>query len=250
MSLQGRVALITGATGRLGFAIADRLAADGAQVWLTGRDDARLELVAAELGDKCCGVVPADLRREADVDALFATVGDRLDVLVNNAGRASGAPYEEVGAAEFLDVLAVNVVGMFLCARRAAYAMAPRGGGRIINIGSIYGSVGVDQRLYERSPGMVRGSVPYVASKSALVTLTRELAVRFAPQNIQVNMVSPGGVRADQPEAFQHAYRQRTPQGRMAEPADIAGAVRFLASDDAGYITGQNLFVDGGFTSW
>lgn len=250
MSVEGQVALVTGAAGRLGSAIAGRLAADGAQVWLTGRDRMRLELLAAELGDRCCGVVLADLRREADVDALFANIGSPLDVLVNNAGRASGVPYEEVGAAEFLDVLALNVVGTFLCTRRAADAMARRGGGRIVNVGSIYGSVAIDQRLYEGSLAMPRGSVPYVASKSALVTLTRELAVRLAPQNIQVNLVSPGGVRADQPEAFQRAYRERTPQGRLAEPADVAGAVRFLASEDAGYITGQNLLVDGGFTSW
>jgi NAD(P)-dependent dehydrogenase (short-subunit alcohol dehydrogenase family) len=128
--------------------------------------------------------------------------------------------------------------------------MQRRGGGRIVNIGSIYGTVAVDPRLYENSPDMIAGSVPYVASKSALVTLTRDLAVRLAPHGVQVNMVSPGGVRAHQPEAFQQAYRQRTPQGRLAEPADVAGAVSFLASDDAAYITGQNLIVDGGFTSW
>ena len=249
-TLDGRVALVTGAGGRLGAAIAGRLAADGARVWLTGRDRDRLERVAAGLGESCCGVVPAELRREADIERLFATVGEALDVLVNNAGRASAVPFEDVGAEEFLDVLSLNVVATFLCARRAAVAMGQRGGGRIVNVGSIYGTVGVDPRLYEGSPGMVSGSVPYVASKSALVALTRDLAVRFAPRGIQVNLVSPGGVRAQQPEAFQQAYRQRTPQGRLAEPDDVAGAVSFLASDDAGYITGQNLLVDGGFTSW
>jgi NAD(P)-dependent dehydrogenase (short-subunit alcohol dehydrogenase family) len=97
---------------------------------------------------------------------------------------------------------------------------------------------------------MVQASPPYVASKAALLTLTRDLAVRLAPWNIQVNMLSPGGVEADQPEAFRRNYERRTPAGRMARPDDAGGALVFLAAPASDYVTGQNILVDGGFTIW
>jgi NAD(P)-dependent dehydrogenase (short-subunit alcohol dehydrogenase family) len=127
--------------------------------------------------------------------------------------------------------------------------MDAAGGGKIVNIGSIYGTVAPNPSLYEGSE-LVRASPPYVVSKAALVNLTRDLAVRLAPRNIQVNMVSPGGIEEDQPAEFKRRYAERTPAGRMGTPDDVAGAVVFLSSKASDYITGQNLHVDGGFTSW
>ena len=251
-SLDGRVALVTGGGGRLGSTFARALVAAGARVLLAGRSDERLAAVVNELGAERVSALQADVADESSIAAIFAQVQEsegRLDVLVNNAGVASDAPFGELTAAQLHQVLAVNVVGTALCSQRAAALMGPAGGGKIVNIGSIYGTVAPSPFLYEGSE-MVRASAPYVASKSALVNLTRDLAVRLAPQNIQVNMVSPGGIEADQPDEFKRRYVQRTPAGRMGQPEDVAGAVVYLSSSAADYVTGQNLHVDGGFTAW
>jgi NAD(P)-dependent dehydrogenase (short-subunit alcohol dehydrogenase family) len=246
-SLDGRIALVTGGGGRLGSAIARGLAASGARVVVTGRDADRLAAVGA------AAALEADLADEASIAGLFAELEGReggLDILVNNAGTAADAPLGRVTAAQLHEVFAVNVVAATLCTQRAAPLLAARGGGKVVNVGSIYGTVAPDPSLYEGSEGMVRASPPYVASKAALVNLTRDLAVRLAPQNIQVNMVSPGGIEAGQPAEFKRRYAARTPAGRMGTPGDVVGAVVFLASSAADYVTGQNVHVDGGFTAW
>ncbi len=251
--LSGRLALVTGAGGRLGRAFAKALADAGAQILLTGRDEERLRTTAAELGPATLGIHAADLREEAAVNDLFAEIEARhggLDVLVNGAGIARHAPLGEVSAEDFAEVFALNVTASFLCAQSSASLMRARGGGKIVNVGSIYGSVAVDPRIYEGAPGMVQASPPYASSKSALINLTRDLAVRLGPWNIQVNLVSPGGVEADQPIPFRESYSRRTPAGRMANAADIAGTVVYLSAPASDYVTGQNVIVDGGFTSW
>jgi NAD(P)-dependent dehydrogenase (short-subunit alcohol dehydrogenase family) len=249
-SLEGRVALLTGAGGRLGGQLALALADAGAKLYLAGRDTARLEQTAETIDGPV--VLPADLSQEVQIDALFDEIEARggLDVLVNNAGTARKAPFGDARAADFAAVLALNLTAAYLCAQRAAYSMQKRGGGKIVNIGSIYGVVGADSRLYQEAPHMVQASPPYIASKSALVNLTRDLAVHLAPWNIQVNMVSPGGIEADQPAAFKERYVARTPARRMAQPQDVAGAVVFLCTEASDYVTGQNILVDGGFTAW
>jgi NAD(P)-dependent dehydrogenase (short-subunit alcohol dehydrogenase family) len=251
--LTDRVALVTGATGRLGSAFCAALADAGATVVLSGRDQSELERAAEALGDRGGGGIAADLTEEGQVDQLFDRLTKRqggVDILVNNAGVALGASLEEVTQADFERLLRVNVVGAFLCAQRAAPSMRERGGGKIVNVGSIYGTVAADQRIYERSPEMVRSSTPYAASKSALVNMTRDLAVRLAPWEIQVNLVSPGGVEADQPEDFKRRYTDRVPAGRMARPEEIAGTVVYLSAPASDYVTGQNIHVDGGLTAW
>jgi NAD(P)-dependent dehydrogenase (short-subunit alcohol dehydrogenase family) len=249
--LSGKTALVTGGSGRLGRAFAAALTERGARVIVSGRRVSDLIATCEATGAEA--YVCADLRNEADITSLFDELDSRaahVDILVNNAGQAIGTGPEGPRAAQFEEVLALNVTALYICAQHAAVRMRKRGGGKIINVGSIYGLVAPDDRLYEGSSGMVSASAPYVASKSALVALTKELAVRLARDNIQVNLVSPGGVEADQPAEFRRRYAARTPAGRMAHPEDIAGVVVFLASDAANYVTGHNLVVDGGFTVW
>jgi 2-deoxy-D-gluconate 3-dehydrogenase len=229
LSLAGKTALVTGGGGRIGSAISAAFTDAGAQVIAVGRDQ-------------------ADVTDDAALDALFERIDD-LDILVNCAGRASAEQLGSVTRDEFNAVLNLNVTSAYLCVQRATPLMERRGGGKIVNVGSIYGTAGADRRLYEGTD-MVQASAAYVASKSALVNLTRDLAVQLAPLNIQVNMLSPGGVEAGQPDDFQERYRQRTPAGRMATPEDMAGTAVYLASPASDYVTGQNILVDGGFTSW
>jgi NAD(P)-dependent dehydrogenase (short-subunit alcohol dehydrogenase family) len=251
--LTGRVALVTGAGGRLGRVFARALADAGAGVLLTGRDEGRLAETAAELGEHALATFPADLTEERAADDLFDAVDtrvERFDILVNNAGSGRKAPFGSVSSADLAASLALNVTVPYLCAQRAAASMRRGGGGKILNVGSIYGSVAVDTRIYDGAEGMVTASPAYVAAKSALVNLTRELAVRLAPDGIQVNMLSPGGIEAGQPEPFRRAYAERTPAGRMGTPADLIGTLVYLCSSASDYVTGQNILVDGGFTAW
>jgi NAD(P)-dependent dehydrogenase (short-subunit alcohol dehydrogenase family) len=251
--LTGRVALLTGATGRLGTVFAAGLAAAGAELILTGRDTERLDELQRTIGGQVVQTAVADLRDEGEIDGVFEAIRkeiDRLDILVNNAGTGRDAPFGKVSAGDMRAIQELNVAAPVLCAQHAAGLMMPQGRGKIVNIGSIYGTVAVDTRLYAKASGMVQGSPAYVASKAALVNLTRELAVRLAPMNIQVNLLSPGGVQADQPMAFQEAYVTRTPAGRMAAAEDLVGTLIFLCSTASDYVTGQNVLVDGGFTAW
>jgi NAD(P)-dependent dehydrogenase (short-subunit alcohol dehydrogenase family) len=246
--LAGKVALITGAGGRLGSAIAGGLSEAGAKVILAGRDLGRLQSAGDAVGQ--AEIRQVDLLHEDQIEELFSGLEGELDILVNCAGVASRSEFGAVRSPDFQEVLQLNVVGGYLCAQQAAPLMRERGGGKVVNVGSIYGAVAPDDRIYEDAPGMVRAAAPYIASKSALVNLTRELAVRLASWNVQVNMVSPGGVEADQPESFKERYAARTPAGRMAAPRDVVGTVVYLASPASDYVTGQNILVDGGFTSW
>jgi NAD(P)-dependent dehydrogenase (short-subunit alcohol dehydrogenase family) len=244
--LSGRVALVTGATGRLGVAIAGALEANGADVFLTARNADRLEEIAGQLDAPW---LAADLTSTSEREALFDRIREergRLDALVNNAGTGRHAVLGEIRADDFNDVFAINAIAAYLCVQDALALFQP--GAKVVNIGSIYATLAPDDRLYADAPEMIRASAPYLASKGALLQLTRELAVRLAAQGIQVNMVSPGGVEADQPEAFKERYRTKTPAGRLATPQDVVGAVVFLASSAADYVTGQNIVVDGGLS--
>jgi NAD(P)-dependent dehydrogenase (short-subunit alcohol dehydrogenase family) len=249
--ISGRTALVTGATGRLGRVFAAALADAGADVVLTARDVDELAGLAETIGERAVATITADLTDEGEIERLFDAVREhcgRLDILVNNAGAGRDAPFGDVSADDMITLQTLNVTAPLLCAQRAAVLMTE--GGKIINVGSIYGSVAVDTRIYDGAPEMVRASPAYIASKSALVALTRELAVRLAPRDIQVNMLSPGGVEADQPAAFRAAYAARTPAGRMARTEDVAGTLVYLCSPASDYVTGQNVLVDGGFTAW
>ena len=247
-ALAGRVALVTGTSRGLGRALAHALATAGAAVACTARslDDARkvAEEIAAAGGR--AAAYPVDVTRSDDVASAVRgaeqELGGAIDVLVNNAGVTLDRPSLETTDDDWDRVLATNVGGMFRCARAVAPGMIARGGGKIVNIGSMYGRIGVARYA------------AYCASKAAVEALTRSLAVEWARHGIQVNCVAPGYLNTDIPRAALADERTRTlflskiPQRRIGEPEEIGPLVVYLASPASGYVTGQTIYIDGGQT--
>lgn len=251
MRLENKNVLITGAGGQLGRRFAQAFAAEGAMLWLTDTSAERLTEATGQIqAQSLLGTLVMDVTQPQSVEAAFAQVRERapLDVLVNNAGIGVFTPFWERDYAEFMQVMSVNAGGTFLCTREALRMMKEQGSGAIINIGSVYGVVSSDPRIYTDCARM--NSEVYSASKAAVIQLTKYFAVHAAPLGVRVNCVSPGGVFNNQGEDFVTNYSQRTPFNRMASDLDICGAVIFLASADAAYVSGQNIVVDGGFTAW
>lgn len=248
VDLAGRVAVVTGAGTGLGAAISRALAEAGADVLLHYRDSAAsLEQVAAHcraMGRRV-ETVRADFAADPDsatgvVDAAVERFG-RIDILVNNAAVTTKfEPFETHSRALFEEVLRVNVVAPFLASQAAARHMATAGrGGRIINIGSVHARMS--------APGFTA----YETSKGALGALTFSSAVALGRYGITVNNVAPGTVLVERYAGLEWDeawYVSRTPAGRLGQPDDVAAMVRFLASDEAGFITGETVYVDGGMT--
>jgi len=256
--LHGRTAIVTGAAGLLGTEFVRALAEAGANVVAADLDEPRLRQTAA------AWTVHLDATLPDSVQSMFDRARSRfgrIDVLVNSAavdpkfdvGEAArhAQTFEDLPVEAWNRALAVNLTGMFLCCQAAARAMQPEGRGSIINIGSTYGLVGPDQRIYQH-PGEPTRLKPahYSASKAGVLGLTRYLATYFAGTDIRVNALTPGGVHHEQDETFVRAYSARTVLGRMARKDELNGALVFLASDASSYMTGANLVVDGGWTAW
>jgi NAD(P)-dependent dehydrogenase (short-subunit alcohol dehydrogenase family) len=266
-SLEGRVAVVTGALGLLGHHHCHALARAGASVVATDLDPGGCERFAAELA--AAHGRPA-LGRGADItdpgsvrglcDAVLGRLG-RVDVLVNNAAvnekvedPGTGAPltFETYPIGEWERSLRVNVTGTFLCCQAFGAEMARRSRGSIVNIASTYGIVAPDQSLYRRADGTQAffKSAAYPTTKGAVLALTRYLAAYWGHTGVRVNALSPGGVENGQESHFVARYSERTPLGRMADAGECEGAVVYLASDASSYVTGTNLVVDGGWTAW
>lgn len=258
MDMTGRVAIVTGGAGHIGFAIAQALFEAGAIVALVDRNLSDLERTAKCFGDtQKIALFPVDLSVEEEVRALPEKVAvrfGRIDVLVNCAAFVGtsnlegwSVRFEEQKSAAWRAAFEVNVTSVFELVQAALPWLRVSGAGSIVNISSIYGEYGPDWRLYE---GTVIGNpAAYAASKGALNQLTRWLSTTLAPE-IRCNSISPGGVARKQQIEFVNRYVSRTPLGRMANEEDFKGAALFLASDLSLYVTGQNLAVDGGWGIW
>jgi len=248
-SLENKIALVTGARRGIGRGIALTLAKAGAKVAVTDIDEKECEQVVKEI-EKMGGQAIAkkmDVTNKEEIDeTIEATIKKfgKLDILVNNAGICPFKPFLELTEQDWDKVLEINLKGYFLCAQRAAKEMIKQKWGRIVNIASVaMGQMGV---------GMAN-IVHYVASKGGVAGMTEALAVELSPQGINVNAISPGVIETKMAEPVisdpkaKESLLARVPKGRTGKPEDIANAVLFLASEEADYITGAILVVDGGW---
>ena len=246
--LDGRVAIVTGASSGFGSRFAEVLAGTGATVVLAARRLDRLDALAARLPGAGHLAVACDMSRDADVEALvesaMARYG-RIDILINNAGLSQPQPAEKESPAQFRYIMEVNLTGAFVLTQLVARHMLEGSGGSIVNVASILGLVGT-------------GQVPqasYTASKGGLVNLTRELAAQWARRGIRVNAICPGwfptemtGEMFEDPSGLRW-IRRNTPMGRGGRTEELDGALLYLASDASSYVTGAVLAVDGGWTA-
>jgi len=246
MRLTGKVAVVTGAARGIGKVIARHLAEEGATVTLSDRNCEQGEATAGEFAAQGlkCSFLPADIAAPQESRNLIEkTVGTfgRIDILVNNAGVDPAVPFLDVSEEMWETVLGTNLRGTFFCAQAAARAMRSPGRGRIINISSIHA---------EHS---MPGFSAYAASKGGINSLTRQLALDLSPYSITVNAVAPGAIEVEKfvadPLYDRAALAKEIPMGRVGFARDVSALVVFLASDEAGWITGKVLTVDGGTSS-
>lgn len=251
--LTDKVVLLTGAGGHLGRAMARQLLGAGATVLLNSREEAKARALAAELG----GGVPCafDITDEAAADAALEKIDrdyGRLDGLVNNAYGGKAGHYDDISPEDFADSLNKNVTAPFLLIRKTLPLFARSKSPAVVNIASMYGMVSPDPGIYGDS--RMNNPPHYGAGKAGMIQMTRYMAVHLAEKGVRVNAVSPGpfppqSIKERNPD-FHEKLAAKVPMKRIGRAEEVAGAVQFLLSDAASYITGVNLPVDGGWTAW
>lgn len=264
--LTGKVAVVTGGVGFLGKHFCSGLAESGAKLAIADLNKEDVAQFARSIRDKY-GVetigIPCDVSVPASVEAMVRqTVFEfgKIDILHNNAAGKSAdldaffAPFEEYTLSQWREIMAINLDGMFLVAQAVGKQMLKQGtGGSIIQTASIYGIMGPDHRIYEGSfylDRQINSPAVYSASKAGVIGLTKYLATYWADKGIRVNTLTPGGTESGQNDEFKLKYAARIPMGRMAKADEMVGALLYLCSDASGYVTGQNIIVDGGLHAW
>lgn len=259
-SLEGRVIAVTGAAGILGIRFCKELIASGAKVAAIDHDaEALARLVAAVGPTNALATYSADIRERSQVAEVRkqaeAALGP-VDGLLNNAATKSPnffEPFETFPIEDWDHVMSVNLTGSVVCAQEFGGEMARRRRGSIVNVLSIYGILAPDQRIYEGSEYLGRAiNTPaiYSASKAGLWGLTSYLSAYWGARGVRVNALTPGGIFSGQNDTFVKRYSARVPMDRMGEADDLCGALVYLMSDASGYVTGQNIAVDGGLSVW
>lgn len=264
-SLDQQVAVVTGASGKLGAVWVEALLEAGARVAALDLNTAVPTVRFEELTRAAGGALhcfDCDITSRGSIESAAQAVVARMgepSVLVNNAGidqppdsPTERQPLHELPIDPLRRMIEVNLLGTLQVTQVFGERMAVRGGGSIINIGSLYASVSPDVRFYDHLAGAAPfiKSPAYGASKAGVVNVSKFFATHWAPRGVRVNTLSPGGVLAGQDEQFKTKYGARVPMGRMADPEDLKGPLIFLASAASSYVTGHELRVDGGFTAW
>lgn len=254
--LTGKTAIVTGGRKGLGQIMAKGLNEYGANVAVVGRTDDFDETLSM-LGSNSIAF-PVDITKDDQVKSMVEKVEDKfgaVDILVNNAGLSLFQDTFNMSPKEFTEVLDVNVLGTFLCSRAVFPGMKKRKSGKIINIASVYGILGIDKTLYIDDINKTCDLHSYTASKGGVINLTRDLAVYWARFGINVNAITPGHVftREQQKRFDKKVYSKieaRLPIKRVGDPAELIGGLVFLASDASNYVIGHNLVIDGGWVCW
>ena len=234
-------AIVTGANGKIGRTFVDSLVTNGYFVYALDLNTDGFKI------SKNVELVKLDITEEESVHDFFSSV-DNLSVLINNAGIGVFTSFEDRTAKEFKKVMEVNLLGSFLMSQAAVKIMKKKGGGKIVNIASIYGSTSSDERIYGDSGR--NNSEVYSATKAGVINMTKYMAAHFGKFNIQTNAISPGGIHNQQSIDFVRNYEYKTPMQRMGAVEDLLSTLHYLISDDTAYTNGQNISVDGGFLAW
>ncbi len=249
-NLKGKVALVVGGAGLIGSEIVKGLSDFGANVYIADNN----KKAADKLKAKNAKFIYLDITSEVSISRALEEVyrkNKRIDILINSAyPRTSdwGLRLEDVSFDSWKENVNNHLGGYFLCSKIAARLMKKSAGGLILNLASIYGVMAPDFGIYEGTKMTMPAA--YSAIKGGIIAFTKYLATYYAKYNVRANVISPGGVYNHQDKSFVKKYNERTPLGRMAKPEDIVGAVIFLSSPAASYITAQNIIVDGGWSAW
>lgn len=256
-NLKGKVAVVTGGTGHLGRSMVEGLAEAGAYVYICSRDKEKALITKNSFSDKIVNKVDVeilDILSAESVKKCFDRIknnSNKIDILVNNAGYISVGNFENMSDEDWETGINGTINGVFRCTREVIPIMEKNGEGSIINISSMYGKVSPDPSIYGES-GF--NSLPnYGAGKAAIIQYTKYLACHLAKKRIRVNSVSPGPFPKEEVQKnieFINQLKKKVPMGRIGFPDELKGTVIFLASNASSYITGTNILVDGGWTSW